>query len=199
MSALIKEASINQETDNASDEGYTLFKTNAEAIGAKVYKCSDPQSARQEICQIAHSVNAKEIVVAESFLESQLSLKTLTDKGLTFHYDNILENGKRADIGISEADFAVAETGTLCQDSLDVNKRLVSSLPLVHIVIIKESNIMEKFSDSLGLVKGSGSAHHGGYYTFISGPSRTSDIERVLTIGVHGPEELHIIFISDIK
>lgn len=198
MTALRKDALLRSSNEKALDELYLHFKTNAEAIGAKVYKCPNASAAKKQVLEIAQSAEAKELVAAASPLINSLSLDTLSkEPGLTVYFENILEKGKTSRIGICEVDYAISETGTLCMDSLDLNKRLVSSLPPVHIAVIKSNNLLEYFTDSLELITGSGNNGTRGYYTFISGPSRTSDIERVLTIGVHGPEELHIIFIQD--
>ena len=196
MTALRKDALLPSSNEKALGELYLNFKTNAEAIGAKVYKCPDASAAKKQVMEIAQSANAKEIVAAASPLVNALSLDTLIkEAGPTVYFENILEKGKTSKIGICEVDYAISETGTLCMDSLDLNKRLVSSLPPVHIAVIRSNNLLEYFSDSLELITGSVIDGNKGYYTFISGPSRTSDIERVLTIGVHGPKELHIIFI----
>lgn len=199
MTALRKDELLHSSTDKAPSELYPLFKANAEAIGAKVYKCPDASAVRKQILEIAQSVKAREIVAAASPLLNALSLDTLVkESGLTLYFENIIEKGKNAEIGICEVDYGIVETGSLCMNSLDLNKRLVSSLPPVHIAIIRANSLLLDFAESLKLIADSGINRHNGYYTFISGPSRTSDIERVLTIGVHGPEELHIIFVPDI-
>lgn len=198
MTALKKDELVYPSNGKASDELYLLFKTNAEAIGAKVYTCPDASVARKQILKIAQSAKAKNIVAAASPLVNSLSLNSLSEEAeLKVYFDNILEKGKNSEIGISEVEYAISETGTLCMDSLDFNKRLVSSLPPAHIALIRTKNILHDFSESLELIANTGINRNCGYYTFISGPSRTSDIERVLTIGVHGPEELHIIFMPD--
>ena len=94
------------------------------------------------------------------------------------------------DVGISTAQAAIAETGTLVLDSAYERHRLVSLVPPVHIAIIKESAIVETLSDALTLIQQNQISPA---ITFITGPSRTADIELTLTIGVHGPQELYVI------
>jgi len=94
------------------------------------------------------------------------------------------------DVGISTAQAAIAETGTLVLDSAYERHRLVSLVPPVHIAIIKESAIVETLSDALTLIQQNEISPA---ITFITGPSRTADIELTLTIGVHGPQELYVI------
>ena len=94
------------------------------------------------------------------------------------------------DVGISTAQAGVAETGTLILDSACERHRLVSLVPPVHIAIINASAIVATLADALTLLQ---KAEISPAITFITGPSRTADIELTLTIGVHGPQELYVI------
>ena len=94
------------------------------------------------------------------------------------------------DVGITTAQAAIAETGTLVLDSACEKHRLVSLVPPVHIAIINASAIVETLGDALTLLQ---EKEISPAITFITGPSRTADIELTLTIGVHGPRELYVI------
>jgi L-lactate utilization protein LutC len=94
------------------------------------------------------------------------------------------------DVGISTAQVAIAETGTLVLDSACERHRLVSLVPPVHIAIVNASAIVATLSDALTLLQ---QKEISPAITFITGPSRTADIELTLTIGVHGPQELYVI------
>jgi len=94
------------------------------------------------------------------------------------------------DVGISTAQAGIAETGTLILDSACERHRLVSLVPPVHIAIINASAIVATLADALTLLQ---KAEISPTITFITGPSRTADIELTLTIGVHGPQELYVI------
>ena len=94
------------------------------------------------------------------------------------------------DVGITTAQVAIAETGTLVLDSACEKHRLVSLVPPVHIAIINASAIVETLGDALTLLQ---EKEISPAITFITGPSRTADIELTLTIGVHGPQELYVI------
>jgi L-lactate utilization protein LutC len=94
------------------------------------------------------------------------------------------------DVGISTAQAAIAETGTLVLDSAEERHRLVSLVPPVHIAVVNASSIVETLSDALTLLQKKDISPA---ITFITGPSRTADIELTLAIGVHGPQELYVI------
>lgn len=107
----------------------------------------------------------------------------------------------QADIGISGANLAIAESGTLVIISNEGNARLVTSLPPVHIAIITVDKIVATMEQAITLIKALVASASGkrltSYVSFISGPSSTTDIEKEPVIGVHGPEELHIIILDN--
>ncbi len=113
--------------------------------------------------------------------------------GLTFAVTR--ELAAEAKVGISQMDWALANTGTLVQHADEVDKRLVSTLPPLHIALVSSAAILPDLPALLSRVDPRNSA----YLSFITGPSRTADIERVLTIGVHGPERLIIVVVDDLE
>jgi len=95
------------------------------------------------------------------------------------------------DIGITTAQAAIAETGTLVLDSSRERNRLISLVPPVHIAILEASNIYSTLGETLAVLQSNDEVSP--VVTFITGPSRTADIELTLAIGVHGPQELYVI------
>ncbi len=95
------------------------------------------------------------------------------------------------DVGISSVQGAIAETGTLVLDSAYERNRLISLVPPVHIAIVEASRICETLAETLALLRQDREISPA--VTFITGPSRTADIELTLAIGVHGPQELYAI------
>jgi L-lactate dehydrogenase complex protein LldG len=79
------------------------------------------------------------------------------------------------------------------QDATAVEKRLVSTLPPIHVAVLGTERILE----DLGAVLQRLRPDQLNYISFITGPSRTADIERVLTIGVHGPARLIIVAVDE--
>jgi len=107
----------------------------------------------------------------------------------------------KADIGISGANIGIAESGTLVIISNEGNARLVTSLPPVHIAVLSCEKIIETMEEASTLIKVLTHSATGqkitSYVSFITGPSRTADIEKKLIFGAHGPKELHIIIIDN--
>ena len=95
------------------------------------------------------------------------------------------------EVGITYAQAGIAETGTLVLDSSVERNRLVSLVPPVHIAILEASRIYATLEETLAVLRSGQEVSPA--ITFITGPSRTADIELTLTIGVHGPQELYVI------
>ncbi len=99
-----------------------------------------------------------------------------------------------ADLGITAVDYAVAETGSLVLCSRPGQERLVSLLPPVHVALLPPSALVPSLEALPPLLRrdleGPGGVSN---IVFITGPSRTADIELSLTQGVHGPKTLHVI------
>jgi iron-sulfur cluster protein len=106
-----------------------------------------------------------------------------------------------AGVGISGANIAIAESGTIVIVSNEGNARLATSLPPLHICILTPEKIVETIEEASVILKVLPKISTGQkittYVSFITGPSRTADIEKEIVLGAHGPEELHIVIIDD--
>jgi len=94
------------------------------------------------------------------------------------------------DLGITEADYLLPETGTLVLRSSTEKTRGVSLLPRVHLAIVHPEMLRADMHQVFAEAKDS----H--YLVFITGPSRTADIELTVTLGVHGPKNLYVWMID---
>ncbi|MBC8406225.1 MAG: lactate utilization protein [Planctomycetes bacterium] len=97
------------------------------------------------------------------------------------------------DAGLTTAQIGIAESGTMALIG-DVEKhRLVSLVPPIHVALLKRENIVGTMSEALSMLHQDGLPSS--LITFITGPSRTADIELQLVLGVHGPRELRVVLI----
>lgn len=177
-------------------ELFSLFKAKAEAVSAEIHCANDINGAVETIKNIVKELKTKgengKVLWLKGELSSQVDLTALESDLGCIYVDDFRENAPDGMVGISEVDYAIADTGTVCMDATDINKRLISSLPTVHIALIKKENVLPDMLSTLEKY----SKMVPGHLSFITGPSRTSDIERVLTIGVHGPSRFIAIFIG---
>lgn len=90
------------------------------------------------------------------------------------------------DLGVTGVDAALPETGTLLLRSSVERVRTVSLVPRIHLAILRPAALRADLHQAFADVK------HDNYFVLVTGPSRTADIELTLTIGVHGPQALHV-------
>jgi L-lactate dehydrogenase complex protein LldG len=95
------------------------------------------------------------------------------------------------DLGITEADFLLPETGTLVLRSSALQPRAVSLLPRVHLAIVRPEMLRPDMHQVFAETK------HDHYSVFITGASRTADIELTVTLGVHGPRHLYVWMVGE--
>ena len=98
-----------------------------------------------------------------------------------------------AQVGVTSAEYALADTGTLVVMSA-AEPRLFSLLPPVHVAVIESSRILSGLDELLTRVPLP--ADLTASMVLITGPSRTADIEQILVRGVHGPGELHVVIVD---
>ena len=177
---------------------YEQFKTRAVGVGAEVHRVASKKDALDFILPflkeegIAEAPGRYAVWADGPFLHG-------VDKGALGEVPGLSlevtrERAARAKVGISEMTWAVADTGSLVQDQSASDQRLASSLTEIHIALVPTANIVADKLSVFSRINPKTSR----YIAFITGPSRTADIERVLTIGVHGPERLIIIFVDEL-
>jgi L-lactate dehydrogenase complex protein LldG len=100
-------------------------------------------------------------------------------------------------VGITGAFCAIAETGTLMTVSGPQTAATVSLLPETHIAVVRASRIVRAMEEAWQLLRNEYPSALPRSVNFISGPSRSADIEQTVTIGVHGPYRVHIVLVHD--
>jgi L-lactate dehydrogenase complex protein LldG len=175
-----------------------LFKAKAEAVSAEVLRVPSPAAAvdavlgvlareRVEDAPGARAVWCEGAIVQGLLDRAALSLRV---PGLSFEVTK--ERAAQSRVGVSEFDWALAMTGTIAQDATDPRVRLVSMLTETHVALVRESSLLPDMECLLARVD----PRKARYLACVTGPSRTADIERVLTIGVHGPRRLVVVVVG---
>jgi len=99
-----------------------------------------------------------------------------------------------ADVGISSADYALADTGTLVMLASPAEARLISLLPPMHIAVVPKQRLLSGLDELFTILPHP--AEQTSSMVLITGPSRTADIEQILVRGVHGPGEIHVVVVG---
>lgn len=102
----------------------------------------------------------------------------------------------RGEVGVARAACGIASTGTCVVETDDEETRLETMLPEISVLMLRKGDIVPDLPDVASYLRARQSDGKVSYTSFITGPSRTADIERVGAIGVHGPLELHVILLE---
>jgi L-lactate utilization protein LutC len=178
------------------------------AAGGQCYLCDDAETARARLTELCGVLRPGLALCWEHWLLERLKVaEILASLGAEYLCYRSIKDLPReaqrerimsANVGISSCDYAVAETGTLAVFSRSGQERSASLLPPVHIALVAESQILPDLFDlftRIGKAAGDGLPSN---IAFITGPSKTGDIELQLTTGVHGPGEVHVIVVRGV-
>ena len=161
------------------------FTVNFEAVSGEVLSLERKEDLGERIRGIIEESGARSLCFWDEEPMRSLFADDSTDPA-------------KADIGITGADFAVADTGTLVLLSGPSKPRLTSLLPPVHVSILRKETILPDIHhlfSTLGERCGDNYEELCSCISFITGPSRTADIELNLTLGVHGPERTIVLIV----
>ena len=173
------------------DERVALFAKNAGDLTATFRVLRDAGELTAELGVLRDTGGWQRVAAHRGDLAGDaarsLGLPILfTDDG----YDkNELE---QCDVGISECDALVAQTGTVVVTSRSAGGRALSCLPPHHVVIARREQLVADLPAAFLLIARKHGADYPSMISFITGPSRTADIERTLVLGAHGPRRLTI-------
>ena len=169
-----------------------LFGRNAVELKAEFQLLKSAEEMRQALARLRDAEGWKGAACHSGALTDAvcpvLNLPLLrTDRP----YDiNALE---ACDVGISECDALIAQTGSVLVTSRSAGGRALSVLPPHHVVLARREQLLPDLPTAFELLKKKYGANYPSMISFITGPSRTGDIERILVLGAHGPKKLTIL------
>lgn len=164
-------------------ERVEAFRRALEALAGKVAVARTPTEAGD---YVRAALAGRTFVASKAPILAQCGIATS---------DFSREEYARVDVGITSADYALAETGSLVVLTESSESRLLSLLPPCHIAVIARSRIVENLEELLTLMPEP--TANSSAMVIITGPSRTADIEMLLVRGVHGPGEIHVVILED--
>jgi L-lactate dehydrogenase complex protein LldG len=177
-------------------ERIALLADNLGKLRAEVHRVADPGAAADTVARFAAERRWQRVAwhghAAVEPIAARLNCETCRVDGGDFD-KNLLES---CDAGITACDAAVAQTGSILVSSATCGGRALSILPHVHVVILMADQVVGTLSDAFDLVRNRFGGQMPSLLSFITGPSRTGDIERILVLGAHGPKELLVILVG---
>jgi L-lactate dehydrogenase complex protein LldG len=180
-----------------SQTDLNLFKEKAAAVQVVIVEIADLTAAFDYAADITTKQGGKSLAAFGWDGPDRAALeKACSQAGVDLVADNLREHAADLQTALTLADWGIADTGSLVLDSNSEDLRLATMLAETHIAVLPLSRLRPDSealeADLVRLMESPPS-----YVAFITGPSRTADIERVLTIGVHGPQELHVLLLKD--
>jgi L-lactate dehydrogenase complex protein LldG len=177
---------------DSAAERRASFTLMLERVGARVHVARDATAAAEAVAGIALELGARTVAVSDDPAARAACAGTGA---------SLVEPGESraallaADLGVTGAQLGIAETGTLVLDHGAERHRLASLVPPVHVAILEADSLVGTLGDALAHFGGRDGLARGAI-TFVTGPSRTADIELTLVVGVHGPRALHVVLIE---
>lgn len=174
------------------------FLEELEALGGHGKKVGNLAEAQDYVLSLAKGRNAKLVVrwdveeLEELGVDGPLEAAG-TDVVVWRDLEDFREVAGRAEIGLSTAEWAVAETGSLMLAGGPGKGRSVTLLPLVHVVVVPVGRVLSTVPEAIGKYSDGNVPAN---LCFHTGPSRSGDIEMTLSIGVHGPGEVHVVLVD---
>jgi L-lactate dehydrogenase complex protein LldG len=190
--------------ENLADQ----FSAELRSLSGMVYRVSDDQSALEQVGSILAEKRASQVIAWEM---AQIGLtglpELLATQGVSLAPVDVqgelrkdrLQAMEPVAACISGVDAGIAESGSLLLRHGPGRPRLASLLAPYHIAIMRESQLVRGLGQALAQVR---DAYGDDLYadtsnlTLITGPSRTADIEMTLSLGIHGPQEIHVVLIA---
>ena len=176
------------------EDQIALFAQNAAQLKADFREVASRDEAARQLAALAGENGWKRVATHRHPLASAVAEKlglpcVLTDSGFA------AADLESCDAAITGCDALVAQTGSVLVTNPSAGGRALSVLPPHHVVIARRSQVVPDLASALQLVRKLYAPNWPSFLSFITGPSRTGDIERILVLGAHGPKKLTIFLL----
>jgi len=173
------------------EENLALFRKNAAELRADFFTVQNQAEVLDPLLKLSKAEGWKKAATHKGALTDAVSSALglpllLTNGGYNVHE---LET---CDVAITECDALIAQTGSVLVTSRSTGGRGLTVLPPHHVVLARRDQLVPGLPDAFALIKKKYSPDYPSMISFITGPSRTGDIERILVLGAHGPKRLTI-------
>lgn len=196
--SLMQDKSIFRNYPENDDDLIPTFINQLENLSGEGYFIENKEIFREIFTEVLKDINPDFCRTHKSPLLNKIK-KTHTELAKYFQHideeniDNI--SFSKFEVGITTADALIARTGSVLLTSASAAGRRLSVLPPTHVVIAEKSQVVRSLEDAFRILKSV--SYNWSYATVISGPSRTSDIEKQLVLGAHGPKRLIVFILNE--
>ena len=174
-----------------------LLKEKAEAVQTIFRELPGLEDALRYAVEVTRQQQGRTIAAPGLAPEIEQHFAALCrEQGLTLLTSDLRSHAGQIHTGFTLADWAIAETATVVLNSSLEDVRIATTLSETHVAVVPRSRVRTQAAELTSELRAAFDTPPG-YLAFISGASRTADIERVLTIGVHGPQEFHLVIVEE--
>ena len=177
------------------DARLTVLTENLTRLKAQLIRVADMPQAALALAELSRTKQWKRLAY-HAHTDTQALIKHVGCE--TWQADAEFDKQKleSCDAGLTTCEAIVAQTGSIIVSSSTNGGRSLSILPHAHVVIARAEQVMGDLSDAFAFIQQRNKDHMPSMISFITGPSRTGDIERILVLGAHGPKELVLILVG---
>jgi L-lactate dehydrogenase complex protein LldG len=175
------------------------FSERATPLGTIVERAPDSAGAAGIIRTLVEVAGSERVSVGPQFADRAGELVAgLRNAGLSIEIVEGREDARDQPVGLTIADRAIAETGSVLLNERLLVDRAASLMTLHNIVVVAVADIVPSLDSTPAVLREIAMRPGGGYATFMTGPSRSADIEMSLTIGVQGPGQVTVLFVDNL-
>ncbi len=174
------------------EERLALFRKNAIELKADVQLLNDRNELAGVLSRLCNAENWRRIGSHAGELTDPACRALALPVCRTDQNYSVAEL-ESCEVGITECDALVAQTGSVLVTSRSAGGRALSVLAPHHVVLARRGQLLADLPDAFALLQTKYGSNYPSFISFITGPSRTGDIERVLVLGAHGPKKLTIL------
>ena len=178
-------------TGDSFEDQLARFRANAADLKATFYLANNRDELAKLLLEL-RDVEGWKKVASHSAELTDAACKTLALPVCRTDQPFDASELEACDAGITECDALVAQTGSVLVTNRSAGGRALSVLPPHHVVIARRDQLLRDLPAAFELLKKKYAANYPSMISFITGPSRTGDIERILVLGAHGPKKLTI-------
>jgi L-lactate utilization protein LutC len=178
-----------------ASERFERFRARLESVGGRVQRVANVAAARAAVAEIVRASGARRLFLSDAPLVERVAEGLMLPRASA---QSPRAELFEAELGITTAQWGIAETGTLVLESVRESHRQASLLPPVHVALLPADWLLGTLGEALAAVRASTGEPASRTITFVTGPSRTADIELTLVVGVHGPRELHVLVVDSL-
>ncbi|GIW04508.1 MAG: lactate utilization protein C [Thermomicrobiales bacterium] len=176
------------------------FAARVAPLGVRVERVASSAEAAQYLATLRVDAGAPRLTIAGEVASAAPNLiAALTEAGVPWRIPATVEEARDAPLGVSLAKLAVEETGSFLLNEPSLADRAVGLISKLHVALVPVKRLVPSLADAAPVLREIAQRPGGGYASFITGPSRTADIELSLTIGVQGPEAEIVLFVDRLE